>query len=44
MAQAVDDSAGQLVHRRRRLQETRTEVIIALPLHAVNAHPGAIEE
>lgn len=44
LAQAVDDPAGQLVYRRRRLQETRTQVIIALPLYAANLLPQTIQE
>lgn len=42
LAQAVDDPARQLVHRRRRLQETRTEVITAHPTPPIPS--GPIEE
>ena len=35
MAQALDDPSGQLVHRRRRLQATRIEVIITPPTPSI---------
>lgn len=46
VALPVDGSAGQLVHRRRRLQETRIEVIIPFPPRPLRCprQPEAIED